>query len=519
MNAAPPRPSPSWSTREEQEEEEGTPSSSSSSPSPVQRGAVGGRWDRDMMEEMEEMEEEEAFSLPVEPFIIKREELEDEEEMQQQEEEEVEEEERWPRVKVEMDDSDDGCGRTNWLLLLLHVCGRRPVLRLDRIYVNDENINLLGDCGIKPTGLSDHHLITALLRLDVAQLEEKDFKTAFMTCWQHWGKTEDTSGPSSQWWEAIKAQVRALSMQLAGQRAAVLQALRRLENELLQLEAEIGKLKNTLTGLVFPGPDKASVKLSAYADDICVVINNREDVVALRRAVTDYENATGAKMLGAISTKLEVPFFRSSLVCGTPRRVDKRHSLANFVLAQAKMATYKTSKKKLQGEATAGEGCSAVAMTRGLLAARFKLEHEYYAQQRGTPTKRVTNRRKASKTVQCGAHGGQEARCEQRPRRPEEGDHARTHDSSTRPATRRGKQNKGASVCNVLTAPKSDPRASMRDTAVKTRDSTARSSHVKQEDDLAYEIWQRSRLKYEDGDGGDDDDDGGGGSGPTVELI
>ncbi|XP_078476506.1 uncharacterized protein LOC144737617 [Lampetra planeri] len=126
MNAAPPRPSPSWSTREEQEEEEGTPSSSSSSPSPVQRGAVGGRWDRemshrgdsrsaegdtergDMMEEMEEMEEEEAFSLPVEPFIIKREELEDEEEMQQQEEEEVEEEERWPRVKVEMDDSDDG---------------------------------------------------------------------------------------------------------------------------------------------------------------------------------------------------------------------------------------------------------------------------------------------------------------------------------------------------------------------------------------------------------------------------
>lgn len=38
------------------------------------------------------------------------------------------------------------------------------------------------------------------------------------------------------------------------------------------------------------------MKLSAYADDVCVVISDSEDVIAQRSAVTSYEDAAGAKV-------------------------------------------------------------------------------------------------------------------------------------------------------------------------------------------------------------------------------
>ncbi|CAN0255027.1 unnamed protein product [Lampetra fluviatilis] len=82
-------------------------------------------------------------------------------------------------------------------------------------------------------------------------------------------------------------------------------------------------------------------------------------------------------LYGDIFRRLGVPCYSSSFVYGVvPYLADKRHDLANFACAQAKMAVYRTRKKMLQGDT---DGCSVeLPVFRDLLKARLRLEHAMY---------------------------------------------------------------------------------------------------------------------------------------------
>lgn len=65
----------------------------------------------------------------------------------------------------------------------------------------------------------------------------------------------------------------------------------------LAIEPLLCLLRTKLTGLlVSEKPEAEAIKLSAYADDITVIVRNAHDVQVLKEALKIYEGASSAKL-------------------------------------------------------------------------------------------------------------------------------------------------------------------------------------------------------------------------------
>ncbi len=65
----------------------------------------------------------------------------------------------------------------------------------------------------------------------------------------------------------------------------------------LAIEPLLCLLRNKLSGiLVSEKPEAEAIKLSAYADDITLIVRNKHDIQGLKEALKIYEGASSAKL-------------------------------------------------------------------------------------------------------------------------------------------------------------------------------------------------------------------------------
>lgn len=73
----------------------------------------------------------------------------------------------------------------------------------------------------------------------------------------------------------------------------------------IAIEPLLHKLRQSLSGVIFPGCE-SSFKLSAYADDVIVIVNQQNDVNSLKKAINDFGVLSSAKINWGKSEALAV---------------------------------------------------------------------------------------------------------------------------------------------------------------------------------------------------------------------